>query len=301
MRMRIDFDENNLNTNDSLEEIINKVDDNKLRSFLYKALVNDNDLLNTFRVEFSNLFPKLSKEKYKQKIYRAIDNCSDRHGFIDYSRTSLYTRTMYDFTSEAQKLVEEKDYDTAFIIVTLILNSIPVTDIDDSDGSTGMVADDCIDVIKKILEVVDNKENKILKEILNYVIDEVKSAYLYNYSVDLKELLKYFIDNNLYINDIETTLENALNMSKDKSYFYSRKDYISYLIQIYKLNNEEDKIIKILEEYSFDRNICEMHVEELIKQNKIDMAIKLLNDKLDSESYESRLYVDKLLNILCSI
>ena len=33
---------------------------------------------------------------------------------------------MYDFTSEAQKLVEEKDYDTAFIIVTLILNSIPV-------------------------------------------------------------------------------------------------------------------------------------------------------------------------------
>ena len=74
---------------------------------------------------------------------------------------------------------------------------------------------------------------------------------------------------NLYINDIETTLENALNTSKDKSYFYSRKDYISYLIQIYKLNGEEDKIIKILEEYSFDRNICEMYVEELIKQNKI--------------------------------
>ena len=110
MRMRIDFDENNLNTNDSLEEIINKVDANKLRSFLYKALVNDNDLLNKFRVEFSNLFPKLSKEKYKQKIYRAIDNCGDRHGFIDYSRTSLYTRAMYDFTNEAQKLVKEKDW-----------------------------------------------------------------------------------------------------------------------------------------------------------------------------------------------
>lgn len=281
-----------------IENIVNNANDKKIRSFLYSALMNDSSLLNRFRVEFSDFFPKLSKEEYKRKIYKAISNCEDKYGFIDYNNTYKYHHAMFEYTNEAEKLLNDKDYNTAFIIATIILDSIPNTDIDDSDGSTGMIADSCIKIIHNILDKVTDKKNIILKDILTYIINEIKTAHLYNYGIDIKELLKYFIDNNLYLNDIETSLETALTISKDKSYFYSRKYYIEYLIQIYKLNNKEDKIISLLEEFSFDRNICIMYVDELIKQNKIDTAIKVLNDKLDIENRESRFYADKLSKIL---
>lgn len=290
--------DNSNSNNYDLKNIINNVDDKKLRKFIYDGLMNDSSLLNKFRVEFSDNFPKLSKKHYENKIYNAISNCSDGYGFIDYNDTYRYRYAMYEYTNEAKKLVEENDYQTAFNIVTIILDSIPDTGIDDSDGSTSMVADDCIDVLLKILEKVTDKSNSVLKEILDYVIEEVKTANLYNYGIDLKEILKYYVDNKLYLSDIGVSLEKALDSSRDKSYFYNRYNYIEYLIRIYKENNENDKIITLLEKYSFDEKVCMMYVDELVKMNKTNDAIKVLKDKIKKEdSYVVNRYAKKLSEI----
>lgn len=45
---------------------------------------------------------------------------------------------MYEYTNEAKIFVENNNYDTAFDIVEIILNSIPDVSIDDSNGSTGV-------------------------------------------------------------------------------------------------------------------------------------------------------------------
>lgn len=220
-----EFDGNSYN----LENIINKISDKKIRKILYNSLVND-DLLNRFRAEFSDFFPKLSKKCYENKIYNAICACGDRrYGFIDYNNSSKYSRAMFEFINDAKKLIDNEDYDTAFIIITILLDSIPKTEIDDSNGSTGMVADSCIEIIFDILDIIGN-DDKLLEDILNYVISEVKSLYLYNYGIDLKSVLEYFIDKHLYLDEIKNALEIALDNFKDKKYFYSRKDYVNYLI-----------------------------------------------------------------------
>lgn len=292
-----ELDGNKNNNSYDLKDIINKINDKKIRKFLYDTLINDADLLNKFRVEFSYFFPKLSKKSYESKIYNAIRSCGDRkYGFIDYNNTSKYEYVMFEFISEAEKLVDNKDYNTAFIIVTILLDSIPITEIDDSNGSTGIVADSCIEIIFDILDLI-NKDDKLLKDILNYVIYEVKNLYLYNYSIDLNNILKYFIDENLYLNEIKNSLEIALDNSKDKEYFYKRKDYVDYLIQIYTINNEEENIIKVLEKYSYDENICMMYVDELIKENKLEDAIKILKSNLCEDKYKCKKYALKLAQI----
>lgn len=287
----------NTSNNYNLADIVNKVNEKNIRKFLYNNLVNDSDLLNRFRVEFSGYFPKLSKENYRNKIYNAIARCYDRHGFIDYSNTSSYEHAMYEFINEAQKLVDNGDYETAFTIVTIILDSIPNTDIDDSNGSTGMVAEDCIEIFFDILDEVHDKNSAILKSILYYVINEVKTANLYNYGIDLNQILKSFIDDKLYLDDIKISLEIALDKSKDKAYFYSREDYVEYLIQIYELKGKNNKKIELLEKYSYDSKVCMKYIDELIKIGKINDAIKVLKDKLDEKDYKSISYADKLAQI----
>ena len=285
------------NNSYNLENIVNKIDDKKLKEFLYYNLINDENLLNKFRVEFSGFSPKLSKENYKNKIYNSIRACDDKkYGFIDYSNAYKYEHAMLEYINEAEKLVDNKDYDTAFTIVTVILDSIPKTDIDDSNGSTGMISESCIEIIHDILDEISN-DDKMLKDILNYVIDDIKNLYLYNYGIDLKEILGYFIDSKLYLDEIEKSLQIALDNSKDKEYFYSRKDYIDYLIQIYKLKNHNKKIIPLLEKYSYDENICMLYVDELIKKDKLEDAIEILKNNLNIEDYKSRNYAEKLAQI----
>ncbi len=285
------------NKNFNLEDIVNKIEEKDLRKFLYTNLVNNSDWFNRFRVEFSNYFPKLSKENYRNKIYHAINKCCDRHGFIDYNNTSNYEHVMYEFIEEAEKLVDNEDYETAFTIITVILDSIPDTDIDDSNGSTGEIAEAVIEIIFDILDKVDDKNSAILRKIMDYVIKELKTAYLYNYGIDLNQILVYFIDNNLYLDDIKASLETALNIFKNKDYFYNREDYVENLIKIYELKGEKNQKIKILEKYSYDNNVFLKYIDELIKNNNSLMAIKALEERLKEKEYNSSIHANKLAEI----
>lgn len=285
------------NNSFDLEDVINQINDKKIKKFLYVSLLNDESLLNKFRVEFSEFFPKLSKKNYQNKIYRAINSCIDeRSGYIDYNNSSEYEHAMYEFIKEAEKLVDNHDYNTAFTIVTILLDSIPTTEIDDSNGSTGMVADSCIKIIFNILDNVNNND-LLLKDILNYVINDVKTLYLYNYGVDLKEILKYYIDKQIYLDDIKMYLEIALDNSINKNYFYNRKYYIEYLIEIYIIKNENQNIIKLLEKYSSDENVCMMYVDKLINENKLENAVEILKSRLHEDSRKSKKYAIKLSQI----
>ena len=72
-----------ITANNDIENIVNNANDKKIRSFLYSALMNDSSLLNRFRVEFSDFFPKLSKEEYKRKIYKGVSaNVDFYSGFV---------------------------------------------------------------------------------------------------------------------------------------------------------------------------------------------------------------------------
>ena len=284
------------NNNYDLQNIVNKIPEKDLRRFLYNSLRYDNNLLNKFRIEFNNYFPKLSKKNYQNKIQNAILNCYNRQGYIAYDNTSSYTHAMHDFIREAEKLVDDKDYETAFTICTILLDSIPDTSIDDSDGSTGEVAESVIEILFDIIEKLDY-DNIILKNILDYVTNEAKTEYLYNYGIDLKPILEWFIDNELYLNDIKSSLLVALDNSKDKKYFYKREHYVKYLIQINELQGNKNEKIEILEKYSYDHNVFLRYIEELIKNKNSNLAIKLLNERLDEKNYNSRVYANTLADI----
>lgn len=281
----------------SLWDVVHKIDEAELKQFIYNNLVGDSNLLNRFRVQFSHYFPKLSKKDYQNKVYNSIRSCCDRHGFIDYSSAGEYEGAMFEYVRESEKLIDRKDYDTAFTIITTLLDSIPRTDIDDSNGSTGMVADSCIDLIHDIIDEIHGTDEDILKRILDYTRNEIETSCLCNYGIDLKEILEYFIGYHLYLDDIESSLLKGLEASRKKEYFYGRTDYIEYLIQIYKFHNQTDKIMNILEEFSFDRDICMKYVDKLMSVDRKEDAIELLKGRLGGRDFENRFYADKLSQI----
>ena len=147
-----------ITTESDLSTIVNEIPINLLKEFLINEVSANPKLYDKFRVEFIEYFNPLTKEEYRIKIYDSIKNCEGKYGYIDYENAWEYTHNMYEFTNEAEKLTQKGNYNLAFDVVSVILESIPDTEIDDSNGSTSEVANDCIKVIYDILNNTSEEE-----------------------------------------------------------------------------------------------------------------------------------------------
>lgn len=199
-----------------LKNIIKEIETDKLNEFLADLLLNNENIMNQFRSNFINNFPKITKEEYERKIWNAIYECRDKDGFISYSNARKYTHAMYNFTSEAQELINNKNYESAFDIVTSILDSIPDIPIDDSNGSTGAVADECIEIIEEIVGYTLLEETELNKKILDYILEEIKTYTLSNYGIELYPILNYYIDEKKYLEEILSSLNYSIKKYPDK-------------------------------------------------------------------------------------
>ena len=227
--------------------------------------------------------------------YSAIQSSAGRDGFIDYHESWDYTKNMHKIISEVNTLVDNGEYDLAFEVARTILETIPETDIDDSNGSTGEVADSCIEIIERILEFILYDENVLAKKILDYILNEIKTEYLSNYAIDLYPLLNLYVERNIYLDEIEKGLLESLELGRSKKYFWNTKHYVDVLTDIYNKENSKDKIINLLKKYSTDKKICLKLVEEYLKEDNVNDAITLLKNRLKEDS--NRDYAYKLSEI----
>ena len=291
------LDENNNYTTKEKEirdslRTINKIE---LDDFLVELLIEDRDVYDKFRLRFNKSFHSLTIEDYENKIYSAIESSAGRDGFIDYHESWDYTKNMHKIISEVNTLVDNREYDLAFEVARTILETIPETDIDDSNGSTGEVADSCIEIIERILEFILYDENVLAKKILDYILNETKTEYLSNYAIYLYLLLDLYVERNIYINEIEEGLLDALELEKSKDYFWNAEHYVDILVDIYNKEDDKEKIINLLKKYSANKDICLKLVEEYLKEDNVKDAITLLKTRL--EETNNSIYASKLSDI----
>ena len=291
------LDENNNYTTKEkqIRNSLKNINKTELDDFLVELLTEDKNIYDKFRLRFNKSFPLLTIKDYEKKIYDAIACSAGRDGFIDYYESWDYTKNMHKITDEINTLVDNGEYDLVFEVARTILETIPDTDIDDSNGTTGEVADSCIEIIERILESILHNENALAKKILDYILNETKTEYLSNYAIDLYPLLDLYVERNIYLDEIEEGLLDALEVGHSKDYFWNAEFYVDILVDIYNKEESKEKIINLLKKYSSDKSICLRLVEEYLKENNINGAITLLKTILKETT--DRDYAYKLSDI----
>lgn len=291
------LDENNNYTTKEkqIRDSLKNINKKELDAFLVELLTEDRNIYDKFRLRFNNSFPRLTLKEYKKKIYDAIKSSAGRDGFIDYHESWDYTKNMHKITSEVNSLVDNGEYDLAFEVAKTILETIPETDIDDSNGSTGEVAESCIEIIERILESILHDENTLAKKILDYILNETKTEYLSNYAIYLYLLLDLYVERNRYLDEIEVGLLDALEIGQNKEFFWNAEYYVNILVDIYDKEKDKEKIINLLKKYSADSDICLKLVEEYLKEDNVKDAITLLKTRLEETNNST--YASKLADI----
>ena len=282
----------------NITSILSKINEKELKIFLGDLIENDEAIYDLFRRKFVDYFPKISPATYKRKIFDAIREAGGRDGFIDYNEGWEYTRKMHEFTNEASNLVDRNDYETAFAIVKIILDSIPDTAIDGSNGETSIVADSCIEVIVEILNSAPHN-NKTIRDVFEYVLLELQTHNLDNYGIELDNLIINFIRKDLFTEECESALLNAIEDCDNSSkwYSYSKKYYLEYLSELYDRTGNIDKKLILIENNLDDIETFKKYVSIIMEKEEINEVISALKKYQQKYPNHQKFITDTLLEI----
>lgn len=167
------------------------------------------------------LFSTMSIRDYNSKIDREIRNCFNYEGYIGEEESFDYSHVMRNYIDEARNLMKVKNYSLAIDILMLIIDTIPKYEPDDSFGNINDTACDAIEVIENIFdECYRNNNKEVLKKLFNYVLREISIGSLSNYAVNFYLVSNKFIDNDLYLKELQEALLKALQVG-NKSWLES--------------------------------------------------------------------------------
>lgn len=140
------------NQENSIRKLVEKADESMIRNFLVDILEHDEKLYGRFK---SALNCKISREdmhRYKNQINRIFDEYAGRQGFIDYYSAGAFISELEDFLdNDVEGMLDNRQYQEAFEMTGYIFIKTGNQDMDDSDGGTGMLAAQCMEIWQEIL------------------------------------------------------------------------------------------------------------------------------------------------------
>lgn len=286
-------------------KIIEKISEGEIKDFVLGKLNEDSNFQNEFRSRFIQYFEKAPRKVYERRISQSIAQALGRRGFIEYNETDKFTDIIYDYMQEANNLIKYKEYQTPFWIASLILEQLPDLPIDDSDGTTYDVANECADVIESVLEKC--KDDSVINEIFNWIIESIKNDTLGDYSDEVEGLLdEYFTEDKFVIERLAVTEEKikALNPKQAGNICveYRLEELIKTKIALlYQLRMDEEALQTIKDNVCYD-DIRKMLIEKEKKNKNIKEVEKLLNDGMKIALKQNRFgtvrdYIEELLAI----
>ena len=183
----IEEKEENVEEDNYIDKIIEKIPQADINEFLIMQMEYNNELERNFKSRFAKYFQGLTKQQWREKIKNTIFAVTGG-GYLEEFETWKFSDAMYNFIHQARELVNNKRFEEAFWIVSLILEEMPDAPIDDSDGTTGDISDSCSDVVESILEKCDNKE--IRNEVLKWIDKSLKDINLSIYLDKIERLMR---------------------------------------------------------------------------------------------------------------
>ncbi len=268
-----------------LDTLVSKIPEEDVRRVLADILESNESLKNRLQLIYDFQMNARQMAELKKEIKAIIYRYSGRGGFIDWQHA-------YDFCSDLRYFLHEKipflvEHGCclqAFEITNLVFREVGNTDMDDSDGGTGMVAETCYDYWKEIVCKCTESDKTIIEKWFrehketDFVID-----YMEEYIDEFYE--RYFISE-AEIRERMDTLDNIIenhNNQNDCGNIYSvRYGYQNVIMQridcMRRLRMSEEDIWQYRTLHRHFFCIRELEITEAIENGNTNQAIQILEE-----------------------
>lgn len=277
--------------------LVNKIPEEDMRELLSKILLKDEHLRNQLQLKYDFKMNARQMTKLENEVHNIIRQYCGRGGFVDWKYAFHFISELRTFLDEKIPFLLEHDcVMQAFKLTNLVFVEVGNTDMDDSDGGTTLLAEDCYDYWEMILEKSNDEQKDLIKEWFenhkagNYVID-----YMEDY---MEEFYEQHLLSKKEIMERMQMLDEIVDKHKDKNdcrkIYSARYGFQDVLLQridcMHKLGMSQEEILSYREGHRQFYSIRELEIKEALEANRIERAIEILEESkgLDIE------YPDKI-------
>ena len=292
---------------EELEEIIEKIPETELRSFIKQLAGQDNEIRNTLMIRYAVSIDERQMHRLKQGVDQIVWEYGDRSGFIDYQNAWDFTHEMTGYlTDKVDALMERGCWRQAFELTNYVFQTIGNIGMDDSDGGTSQVANTCYDKWKEILE---NCNEEVRDEMFTWFTSHLSCNYMIDY---MEEYVEEFLANEFrnremlekklkYLDEMIERQTSSTECGKTWSVRYGFENNILKRLEIMnQLGYPEKEIREYRRKHWRFSAVRGLEIQENIERGELDEAIRLLGESKDLDREYPGLiarYCEQLISI----
>ncbi len=274
-----------------IDELIDSLDEKRLKDVLKYLLENDNSARRSFLQYINSEDNNINIEDLKESIDCIFYENSDAE-YIGYDEASiLWDELNYYIDRKIEPLIGLHRYMEAVELTLHLASSFTEYDIDDSDGIIMGIYSRCEEIISSAICLCSEKEEE---KIFQAVVYEVENNFDENgyYKGFLDRLLFNQFKSEKSLKEILKIVNSRIkSLSEDKedsfSQFYFKIILSAKLKIMEELNLPDDEIEKFYVENKFIPEICVMFADRLIENQNYNRAIEILHES-DNKNEEIR-------------
>ena len=273
-------------------DLVSKIPEEKVRDLLVEFVLADKSLKNDLELKYS--FKMNSKLMLKlRKELNDIEYKYCRAGYVDWYHASDFTSDLGCFLDTKVKMLIEKDcLKQAFELTNAVFDCIGNVDMDDSDGNSIYVANNCYDCWKLIVEKADDT----LKDEMKHWFESHSTGFVVDFMEEYIEeiLMDVFPTREMLEEEIEK-LDSYISRANGNDcgkYFTVHYGFVNPILKrleyMKKLGCTDVEINKYRREQRRFFVIRELEVSEAIEKKDYRTAVSVLQESkvLDADYSE---------------
>jgi len=268
---------------ETISELIDRADDRTVRSFLEEILTRDENLALQFETMVNPTTRDQDADKYKKVLDKVLSRYRNRYDFLDWQEADSYCGEISAFLSEhVGSLMDNQAYRTAFELSGYAFLQAAETDMDDSSGCLGELAENISAIWEEIYEACNDKTKEYMFNWCEKHLDGSCIDYMEEY---IDSFYRHCFDEEIFLKKklafIDKKLSEYESIKKETAFNFKLSHMVKYRIQLMKeLKYGGDAIEAFADRYWELSAIRQWLAQEREKQGNIDAAIQIYEQSL---------------------
>lgn len=267
----------------AIKKLVEEADVDMVRTYLASVLVENEKLL----VRFYNTVNERTTEEDMQRYMAQIDHIADRYlgreRFISYYKANGFISELEEILDQdVRRMMDRADYRSAFRLMNYIFVLIGEVDMDDSDGGTGMMADEIYQLWMELLSkaTMDEKQemfcwftNHLDGSVIDYLEEYIEQIIMEEFPE------KEFAQPKLQL--VEAMIHKSASRESDWSSSYREGKWaLRYLGMIENRKNAKAQIEEFCRKYWYNSSVRRYYIDFCLRNKEYDRALAALDESL---------------------
>ncbi|MDE6218944.1 MAG: hypothetical protein K2G51_00640, partial [Lachnospiraceae bacterium] len=280
---------------DAIQKLVESAEISVVQNYLASILKENEKLLVRF---YSMVKGKSEKEdvgRYTRQVDAIAERYLGRDRFISYREANSFISELGNILSiDGKRMIDNGQYMSAFELMNYIFVLVGNVDIDDSDGGTGMLAEEICQLWIELLAEVDADEKEEMFHWFTTHLDGSVIDYMEEY---IERIIMEEFAEKEYRQQKISFVEQMIEKSEKKDSEWSRNYYVGkwalcYLDLLEKQQCSRAEIEDFCRKHWENSSVRKYYIDKCMQEQEYDAALKALDESISFDKERRNLVAE---------